>query len=511
MKRVLLILFLLLHGFANAQNNFSKMYDLFGGWESVFQVIEVDEIKKEILFNGAFINQFDTIHDSLSWIHVFNSKTDFEGRLIEKSLIGKRYFNFYTGFHILSFGKKKCIFLREDDTLSNIIYYIYQLDSFGNFKSREKISGTSNLFKIREIKQSATKIYAFGFSGNVQGSPFAALCFDTSGKQLWYKVYNDKLLFPTGVAIASDGSFLVGGVLTKKGDISKGERDSLNPFFGKMDTLGNFVWEKKIPNIPNLSVQDIYPIEINDNYYWFGAYPSSQKDLSMLAYSYLIKTNTSGDIILNKKIIEANSSDANQMSCHLGLFPLFKKSNIYTVGFVTDTLSYHQYNDYIQLCKLDTFGNIKWRRTFSQWYMSNRPYSLSAISDGFIICADGKDTTHTTGFTDAWIIKTDTNGCIIPGCHLTDGVIEVVDEQNYVKVYPNPANTEVNIEFSDPQQTKIDWIELLDEKGISLESKIVNNQTYSLKTSHLSNGMYYLATYFKGNKRVVKKVVVEHE
>jgi len=143
--------------------------------------------------------------------------------------------------------------------------------------------------------------------------------------------------------------------------------------------------------------------------------------------------------------------------------------------------------------------------------MSNRPYSLSAIPDGFIICADGKDTTHSTGFTDAWIIKTDTNGCIIPGCHLADGVIEVVDEHNYVKVYPNPANTQITIEFSDPQQTNIDWIEILDERGVCLDSKIVNNQTYSLNTSHFSNGLYYLAAYFKGNKRVVKKVLVQHE
>jgi len=181
------------------------------------------------------------------------------------------------------------------------------------------------------------------------------------------------------------------------------------------------------------------------------------------------------------------------------------------LGQASDTISHFKYNDYIQLCKLDTQGNIKWRRTFSQWYMSNRPYSLTAIPDGFIICADGKDTTHATGYTDAWIIKTDTNGCIIPGCHLADAVIEVVDERNYVKVYPNPANTQVTIEFNDPQQTPMDWIELIDEKGISLQSKTVNNQTYTLPTTHLSSGTYYLAAYFNGNKRVVKRLLVQHE
>lgn len=32
----------MLHGFANAQNYYSKMYDLFGGWEAAYQVIVYD-------------------------------------------------------------------------------------------------------------------------------------------------------------------------------------------------------------------------------------------------------------------------------------------------------------------------------------------------------------------------------------------------------------------------------------------------------------------------------------
>lgn len=462
---------------------------------------------------GDYTNRFDPTVDTPISNAVSLFRIDSIASMVKSKIIYENEFVYFTGLKPYNVGiQSYFIFGKYAYGLNRErVYYLAALDTLNvDTQYTRKLNKLDSAIDIRSSLFYHNKLYLFGFKGYAQGSPFAALCFDTTGKQLWYKVYPDKLVFPTGAAIASDGSFLVGGVQTKKGDISKGERDSLNPFLGKMDTLGNFIWEKKIPNSPNLSVQNIYPIEINDNYYWFGGYPSSQKDLSRLAYSYLIKTNTSGDIILNKKIIEGISSDANQMSCHLGLFPLFKKGNIYTVGFVTDTLSYHQYNDYIQLCKLDTFGNIKWRRTFSQWYMSNRPYSLSALSDGFIICADGKDTTHSTGFTDAWIIKTDTNGCIIPGCHLADAVIEVVDENNYVKVYPNPANTNITIEFSDPQQTKIDWIEILDERGVSLQSKIVNNQSYSLNTSHFSNGMYYLAAYFKGNKRVVKKMIIQH-
>lgn len=501
----------MLHGFANAQNYFSKMYDLFGGWEAAYQVIVYDS--STILFLGDYTNRFDPTVDTPISNAVSLFRIDSIASGMKSKIIYENEFVYFTGLKPFNVGiQSYFIFGKYAYGLNRErVYYLAALDTLNvDTLYTRKLNKLDSAIDIRSSLFYHNKLYLFGFKGYAQGSPFAALCFDTSGKQLWYKVYTNKLVFPTGVAIASDGSFLVGGVQTKKGDMSKGERDSLNPFFAKMDTLGNFVWEKKMPNIPNLSVSNVSPIEINGVYYWFGGYPSSQKDLSRLAYSYLIKTNTSGDIILNKKIIEGKSAKWDYMVCHLG-YPLFKNNFIYMLGQGSDTISHVKYNDYIQLCKLDTFGNIKWRRTFSHWYMSNRPYSLTALSDGFIICADGKDTTHSTGFTDAWIIKTDTNGCNIPGCHLADGVIEVVDEHNYVKVYPNPAHTQITIEFSDPQQTNIDWIEILDERGVCLESKIVNNQTYSLNTSHFSNGLYYLAAYFKGNKRVVKKVVIQHE
>jgi hypothetical protein len=490
-----------------AQNYFSKMYDLFGGWEAANNLIEYDSISRTIVISGTTVD-FNA-SDSSKYRQSFIWLLDSLGNYKLKSLFSDSPMNMI-GFLPLK-TKSSVILIAESQQVDSPFTFnkLYYINKKGEIINSLNVEYPKRFNSIKYIIRN-NLIYSYG-TNVLTGSwwPFATLCFDTLGKQLWYKVYNDKLVFPTGVAIASDGSFLVGGVQTKKGDISKGERDSLNPFFAKMDTLGNFIWEKKIPNNPNLSVSNISPIEINGTYYWFGGYPSSQKDLSKLAYSYLIKTNTSGDVILNKKIIEGKSAENDYMVCHLG-YPLLKNNFIYMLGQASDTISYFKYNDYIQLCKLDTQGNIKWRRTFSQWYMSNRPYSLTAIPDGFIICADGKDTTHTTGYTDAWIIKTDTNGCIIPGCHLADAVIEVVDERNYVKVYPNPANTQVTIEFSDPLHTQIDWIELLDANGLSLQSKTVNNQTYTLNTAQLSNGLYYIAAYFKGNKRVVKKVLVQH-
>jgi hypothetical protein len=505
MKRVLLLLFVMLHGFANAQNYFSKMYDLFGGWEAAYQVIVYDS--STILFLGDYTNRFDPTVDTPISNAVSLFRIDSIASRVKSKIIYENEFVYFTGLKPFNVGiQSYFIFGKYAYGLNRErVYYLAALDTLNvDTLYTRKLNKLDSAIDIRSSLFYHNKLYLFGFKGYAQGSPFAALCFDTSGKQLWYKVYNDKLVFPTGVAIASDGSFLVSGNLTN----GSWPKDTLYAWYAKIDTLGNILWEKKLSEFHE-SPGGI-PIVINGNSYWIGGAPGGPRYKSRKAYSYLFKTDINGNITYYKKIIEGIADDYEFTNLEL-IYPVYKNGFIYAAGIGSDTLSAQRYNDYILFCKLDTFGNIKWRRTFSQWYMSNRPYSLSAISDGFIICADGKDTTHTTGFTDAWIIKTDTNGCIIPGCHLADAVIEVVDERNYVKVYPNPANTQVTIEFNDPQQTPIDWIELIDEKGISLQSKAVNNQTYTLTTTHLITGTYYLAAYFNGNKRVVKKVLIQHD
>jgi len=504
MKRLWLIIFffgMIVKTFS--QPYFSKMYDLFGGWESANNLLYYNSSTKEVILSGTFINF--NVTDSTKYRHAYIWTIDSIGNYKVKTLFADSPNNMI-GF--LPLKTKNNIILKAESQQSdssftfNKLYYInLNGDTLNSFlvEYPKRFNSTEYIIK-------GGLIYSFGTDVLIKPWPFAALCFDTTGKQLWYKVYTGKRVFPTGAALTLDGHFLVGGVES----ISDGGfKDSLFAWFAKIDTLGNIIWQKKIPNINNLSVSNISPIEIKGIYYWFGGYPSSQKDLSQLAYSYLIKINTTGDIIFNEIIIEGISARHDYMVSHLG-YPLFKNNNIYMLGQASDTMSYVKYNDYIQFCKLDTLGNIKWRRTFAQWYMSNRPFSLTAVPDGFIICADGKDTTHTTGFTDAWIIKTDTNGCIIPGCQLNDGVTEIVDAKNYVKVYPNPANTQITIIFEDPMQTRIDFVEVLNSRGVSLQTVKVNSSECAINTNQLPNGLYYIAAYFNGDKRVVKKVLVEH-
>jgi hypothetical protein len=183
---------------------------------------------------------------------------------------------------------------------------------------------------------------------------------------------------------------------------------------------------------------------------------------------------------------------------------------MYALGNLETTEGWAGSTTYLTLLKFDSAGNMLWQRLFKQWYRDNRPYSLTPVYDGFIICADGKDTTHTTGQTDAWVIKTDNNGCVIPGCHLKDGLVQVLNPEAFLQVYPNPATDKVYIESTDAKAL-LQNIMLYNQNGSKLmEQATVNTKQHILNTSALAKGIYYLVIELKTGERAVKKLIIVH-
>jgi hypothetical protein len=497
MKRIILLIVFIFCKNISFSQTYSKMFDLYGGWESANELLYYDSTSKSLIFSGTFKNF--GVNDSTKYRHAVIWRVDSNGVSNIKSLYASPP-DELIGF--LPFYTKHSIILKSEvqklNAETNTLVYMNQVgDTINSFKVEYPEQFNSACYIMKN-----NLIYSFGTDINAFNYPLAILCFDTLGKQLLFKVYPGKRALTSNVA-TYENKFLIGGGIYKGNN-----NDSLVGWYGCMDTSGNFIWDIILPY--NSEFPGGSPIIVNKSIYWLGSVPGGNKYKDKKAYAYLFKTDSFGNIIYSKKVLEGTTSKQYFTWCDLS-YMVSKHNYIYAAGVVTDTFSSIAYNDYIQFCKIDTLGNIKWRRLFKQWYKDNRAFSLTAIPEGFIICADGKDTTHTTGFTDAWIIKTDTNGCIIPGCHISDGVVEVLDASNYVKVFPNPANTEISILFDDPNKTKIDWVELIDSQGQILQTFLGNDNYCNFSTSNFPNGIYYLAAYFNGMQRIVKKILVQHE
>jgi hypothetical protein len=163
------------------------------------------------------------------------------------------------------------------------------------------------------------------------------------------------------------------------------------------------------------------------------------------------------------------------------------------------------------LAKFDLQGNLIWKRLFSNWYLSNRAYSLTPIDDGFLICGDSKDSTHAKGDSDAWLIKTDSNGCIIPGCNAKDNVVQIINPEKVFTVYPNPAQNEINVS-SENLDIKIESLAIYTMQGQLVEfrqAQLPEKEITKINTEGLANGNYLLIITTDKKQMAGKKFVVE--
>lgn len=479
------------------------MYNLFGGWEAAYSVVSISDT--EIIFCGDFTDRFDPVNSDSPIVNAFTLfKIDANGTLIKSNYFYEYGYIYYTGWSSFDMNGNKNIFYGRNILGRKEKRYYY---STINLVDCDTISTTllqksDTLADIRKFVINYNRIYGLGFKGTSLGSPFYIVCFDTTGKQLWYKTYPGRRYFTSGVAIDHEGNFLLGGG-GYKGD--GGAFDTFYKWYAKMDTSGGFIWEHQLDD--SVAFAGGSPIVINDSYYWLG----SKSNKTEIAYSYLIKTDYDGNRLWAKTLLQANSPNVYSPVIN-GLYSaLVKNANIYATGYEVESFdSGYTFKDFVLLTKVDTLGNLKWKRRFSQWYKDNRAFSLTAVPDGFIICADGKDTTHTTGFTDAWIIKTDTNGCILPGCHLTDGLVQITNPDAFINVFPNPASDNVTVQITD-ERAKLKSYFIYDAQGNYISQQAIHHtpETFSINTQQLPNGNYYLVLELAGGERAVKKIMIQ--
>lgn len=104
----------------------------------------------------------------------------------------------------------------------------------------------------------------------------------------------------------------------------------------------------------------------------------------------------------------------------------------------------------------------------------------------------------------------------------SDLVFDIQDgsEDPYLSVYPNPANTQLNIEYlyndknyvSSNKNVKLSKeITLLNDKGIALKTSVMGEEDSKLilDISKIPNGSYYLHI-TEGKETIKKQIIIKH-
>lgn len=159
------------------------------------------------------------------------------------------------------------------------------------------------------------------------------------------------------------------------------------------------------------------------------------------------------------------------------------------------------------LLKLASDGTKVWEREFSIFdnipYTNRRFYAMTQASNGdFISVGMIKNTTAPLARYQGWIIRTDSFGCIVPGCQLVnDTKTQTFDRINQLTVFPNPTSNWITFQFENP--LKNSSIRVFNSLGQEITTQqIIDNEEY-IDCSNWQNGMYFYGIY--QNNQLVKQ------
>ncbi|MBX2929608.1 MAG: T9SS type A sorting domain-containing protein [Saprospiraceae bacterium] len=106
--------------------------------------------------------------------------------------------------------------------------------------------------------------------------------------------------------------------------------------------------------------------------------------------------------------------------------------------------------------KVSPSGDSIWTRTYTGIDNDNNRqvlYDLKETSDGgFILCGQSRNGSPAPGeiAQQAWLLKLDQYGCLVPGCHITTSAAEPAPERLRLAMYPNPAAEYLNFYLRAP-------------------------------------------------------------
>ncbi len=402
--------------------------------------------------------------------------------------------------------------------------FITKFDNYGNILWDKLIgdSLTGNL-SLTLIEDSLGNIYLpYSLAG------YAHLAkLDFNGNILWDKDYFfNNILYFRGISFVDQYKNLL--------LLSQNNVQQFNPTSGitKIDSSGNLIWTKPYyDSIPSFSY---YTSHNNSFFFTNNSYfISGSKGVN----SFIIKTDTSGNIIWNKRYLFCE-----------GLYSIAQNSENTFIA-----LGRAGFSGYIDCMKFDSSGNIIWNKDFRNdtlsygigWDRIIRNFegnfvlgtssgenvarlliidSVGVILSskyyyyppGFYIAQNNINNTSDSGYIvagrldsnnivnknnhlgnnqiDILIFKIDKNGKTVS---IKNDQIKLIDDLVF-NTYPNPYNLSFNIAFylSRSSKVKIVLFNLLGKKVKEIENLnlSIGYHHYMINTPELSSGVYFLKT-----------------
>jgi hypothetical protein len=145
------------------------------------------------------------------------------------------------------------------------------------------------------------------------------------------------------------------------------------------------------------------------------------------------------------------------------------------------------------LFKTDFKGKPIWYRDYFVFPGSETDEGmlLNAIvqtpDGGFVLAGENRDFSR-TDIQRSILVKVDSFGCLVPGCHLKDNINENILKK--CSLFPNPSTSNFTISLPNTNET---WsYQIIDNTGRILNSGLLTQEQNQITTQNLPNGLYQI-------------------
>ncbi|MBK8659061.1 MAG: T9SS type A sorting domain-containing protein [Bacteroidetes bacterium] len=161
------------------------------------------------------------------------------------------------------------------------------------------------------------------------------------------------------------------------------------------------------------------------------------------------------------------------------------------------------------ILKIDTDGTILWERkyvAYERFGTYSFLYDIDVLPNGDLLACGELRFTFNVGITpiqQGWILRTDSNGCVIENCILSSPLTR--EEESAIQVWPNPASNYVIVSLENEMLHA--ELKVFDVTGKLMIEKNVTEEQTAIDVSDLNRGMYLMIAEKQGMFARVKMVV----
>jgi hypothetical protein len=428
-------------------------------------------------------------------------KLTYSGETVWKKSIGFDTMSIYTGYFGSTciadegFALGTSVVTANDENYATMVRFNSEGDSL--FTSTIQVDGEA--LAGRSIVKTEDGFVMTGFTTeNTQSSLTKVLLakFDLNGELQWKRKFTENPIPLDGFSLIQtpDGGFLIGAAMI--------QAFNWDPMLIKTDANGFEEWRQ----VYGTQWNDFVAMVENtaDGNFIFGS--EEILNATNTAKPMITKVDPEGEVIWSKLYGDPG------MAQHVNSIKLLPDG-----GFIACGVSNANLEDVMGfVLRIDADGNEYFFRKYYETE-GNYCYLTDIIQDsqGYFVATG--DLFPDPGISqDAWALRLDSCGCLVPECGGNDclvGMDEFASEGIEFRVGPNPANQFMNVFLSGfSSATKDASLEVYDMMGkrIHLAKKVFDDTTHMIDVAGWQSGMYLVVLRARGEVIVTQRVEVVH-